>query len=351
MKSQLIRLTSDWLGKEGPFCLAVKNHNDVIVGSLRYAPKGLRCRTISFFRYGGFIFKQCSSMSGGYGYYKLSPDRKTLYFVTDSIVVDDGGQEYFDTNTSVIQQHHIRLSEPDVVVKIGSGESMKEFLCHSAILAYASTKLDSLISKTPDELILSHFNPEGWDLFYKQINPCNNGDCLKPLHNKKFDRIRHDIKFLLPFFQAFDMTDHLTCCENIIVNQIEDGVFVEVAFILMLAIQYDMEQTKEEAESWFIFSLENNKLLKVVDDVKPIIEFLVSVCLPVKRNSTQEGFESTSCPLLWRVINSYIQAHLDSLTYLEIGKHECEWFSRLVHCYLKIESMHVVFADDDEESW
>eukprot|EP00956_Cyclotella_meneghiniana_P004630 scaffold5728_cov28-Cyclotella_meneghiniana.AAC.1 len=158
------------------------------------------------------------------------------------------------------------------------------------------------------------------------------------------------LRLRLAYTSLIRITHHHTCCEVILCDQIhEHDVFDEVTFILVLANQYDLRLTKDIAESKFFFSFENNKLLKVIDDAKPIIEVLVSVCLPIKRNSSQEAFESTSCPLLWRVINSYIQAHLDSLTYLEIGKHECEWFSRLVHCYLKIESMHFFFADDDAD--
>ena len=157
---------------------------------------------------------------------------------------------------------------------------------------------------------------------------------------------RQDIKLLLPFFQMFDMANHLMCCEKILGDRIEIVALTEgakgyefevVVDILVIAIEHNLEHIKQLAEEvlnnhW----LRNNRALDFIKDVKLMtMKDLVSVCLPVKRNSIQELYTSTSCPLLWRGINLRIQAHLESLTCLEIRKNEWELFIHLVHCYLK----------------
>ena len=110
--------------------------------------------------------------------------------------------------------------------------------------------------------------------------------------------------------------------------------------ILVLAIEHNLEGIKQSAEEQLNGLLEEFDPLDFIKEVKPLtMELLVSVCLPVKRNSTHEAFTSTGCPLLWRGINSRIQAHLESLPCLEIRKHECEneckLFAHIVHSYLK----------------
>jgi hypothetical protein len=37
------------------------------------------------------------------------------------------------------KQHQVRSYDTDLTVMIGSGDAVKEFLCHSAILSFAST--------------------------------------------------------------------------------------------------------------------------------------------------------------------------------------------------------------------
>ena len=75
--------------------------------------------------------------------YELSHDKKTLrlvrYPINVNVNIDDNKEEE-DINASVARPRQIPSSEPDLTVKVGTGESMKEFLCHSAILASASLK-------------------------------------------------------------------------------------------------------------------------------------------------------------------------------------------------------------------
>lgn len=115
--------------------------------------------------------------------YKLSKNGKTLYLAnTDYVVKSDLDTKLLNKDTWInaanTVQRGIRSSETDLIVKVGTGESMKEFCCHSTILASASPKLDLLISKASGILLLPFLDPVGWDLFYEFINPQNNGDCL-----------------------------------------------------------------------------------------------------------------------------------------------------------------------------
>jgi hypothetical protein len=134
------------------------------------------------------------------------------------------------------------MQETDLTVKIGSGDAVKEFLCHSAILSLASTKLDSLISKASGELLLPNLNPEHWCLFYKCISPENNGECLAEYDHStnNFERI----KYLVPFFKEYDMYAYLDFPIEVLLDVIdlqryagdEEDEFLEDSLKAMLDI-------------------------------------------------------------------------------------------------------------------
>jgi hypothetical protein len=94
----------------------------------------------------------------------------------------------------------IRSYETDLIVKVGSGETAKEFPCHLAILSFASTKLDSLIGKASGELLLPHLNPDHWHMFYQYISPDNNcwGFSAEYDHSNSMEQ-DEKIKVLCPF--------------------------------------------------------------------------------------------------------------------------------------------------------
>jgi hypothetical protein len=72
-----------------------------------------------------------------------------------------------------ISSHDIVSYEPDLTVIIGA----KQFKCHKVILSFASTKLDSLVAASSDEvpeLDLSNMDPDSWEKFYRCIDPSVN---------------------------------------------------------------------------------------------------------------------------------------------------------------------------------
>jgi hypothetical protein len=68
-----------------------------------------------------------------------------------------------------------KSNETDLTVVVGSDCQTKEFQCHAAILSFASSKLDTMIHTSNGRLLLPQFIPEAWELFYKCIDPRNNG--------------------------------------------------------------------------------------------------------------------------------------------------------------------------------
>ena len=92
-------------------------------------------------------------------------------------------------------------------------------------------------------------------MFCEFINPGNNGDCLNHAKYGPVERSmknecrRRDIDLLLPFFQVFDMANHLMCCEKILECQIElaDSFvnFEEGVRVLVLAIEHNLERIKQ----------------------------------------------------------------------------------------------------------
>lgn len=359
MKSELTRLTSSWIGKEGPFYLKVKNNNDTYSFEEKFEIPMERdtlqesdMQQLRNLNDDVLVYWLSSVVSGENSCYKLSKSGKSLCFANAFVKYSDRDSESLKMDTWIraadTLQRGIRSSETDLTVKVGSGESMKEFKCHSAILACASPKLDSLISKASGILILPHLNPDGWHLFYELINPENNGDCLNfmkyvtPVNYGAIEDYhrRRDMEYLIPFFQAFDMTNHLMYCEDILEYQIEstsDYDFDGVVDILLLAMEHNFDHIKQFAEEALTRSFDENRFSAPIKDVRPMtMQSLVLACLPIERNSTQDVFSSRSCPLIWQQINSRIQGRLETLTCLEIGRDEYEMFSCLVNSSLKL---------------
>jgi hypothetical protein len=78
---------------------------------------------------------------------------------------DDETDKDSDTINTESPNSRIRFNETDLVVVVGSGESVKEFECSGVILAFASSKLDTLVSSSSGKMHLPNMDPESWDLF------------------------------------------------------------------------------------------------------------------------------------------------------------------------------------------
>ena len=244
MKSELEMLTSDWIGNTGPFYVRCDKFQCISRNRLEFILEGRTPKEKDFVTRVKLEMMLSFIVSEGEGSYYHSQDHENTLIVSGKPVDVKKEDLNHDSIIFSTQPLQIRSSETDLTVKVGSGESMQEFKCHSAILASASAKLDSLINKASDLLLLPQLNPEGWELFYQFIDPRNNGNCLNyakygPIErmSDRYDYRRRDIKLLMPYFQVFDMTNPMTCCEKIIIGLIDRTCYMSVDDELEMMIE------------------------------------------------------------------------------------------------------------------
>mmetsp|Transcript_19410 Transcript_19410/g.46576 ORF Transcript_19410/g.46576 Transcript_19410/m.46576 type:complete len:320 (-) Transcript_19410:250-1209(-) len=113
----------------------------------------------------------------------------------------------------------IRSQPPDVIVSVGSGESMREFPCYKVILSFASNYLDTMLSSSMKEGTLNRIDfpdkvPEEWEIFYEFIAPQKSG---RSKHSNSNANINSDnVMTLLPWFHEFQMNDYVRDCDDYI---------------------------------------------------------------------------------------------------------------------------------------
>jgi hypothetical protein len=227
----------------------------------------------------------------------------------------------------------IRSSEPDLTIVVGNGNAIKEFQCHKAILSYASSKLDVIISamasSTESRLILPYLNPEGWEPFYSCIDPSQNG--LYLVDTELYEQVKN----LAPWFAEFEMNNYLRCCEEIFHDLIYDSDDLkELLNVLQLAIKLNFRQIKLYAEQHL------EMLITDEPDGMDLntLQVAVSLCLPIIRNTRQDPFLSESCPVLWGSLMSSIDTHhLAAFKRNVVDTSDCDMFTHLLYCFIRLE--------------
>jgi hypothetical protein len=278
--------------------------------------------------------------------------KKTVYIVRKE---QEAKAEVVTTpdQSSEREEKSIRSSETDLTVVVGSGDKMKEFQCHTAILAFASTKLDSLVAKSDGKLSFPYMNSNDWVIFYNCIGPNNNGAYLEDNGIDFHDAHLTKAKLLLPFFCEFEMDAYLKCCSHYL--QTDAGFIIEYCLtdveafqdiiylteLLQLAVKYNFAELKETVEDALKTWYERGMIFEYTDDFEfGTVHGLVSMCLPIQRESTQDLFSSTgSCIRLWEGLRAPIEAHLKVLTFDRVDIGDCEWFAHLVHSFFCIEKL------------
>lgn len=170
-------MTSKWIDQEGPFYFGVSENG----GKDWIIPLKLQGRSLQesdvIDAVNDFACTPRYHYSDELWYEVTGSNTNTLilgsnYKPTDQTSVSSATSAalYRENETSVslspaTPTRVIRSYETDLIVKVGSGETAKEFPCHLAILSFASTKLDSLIGKASGELLLPHLNPDHWHMF------------------------------------------------------------------------------------------------------------------------------------------------------------------------------------------
>lgn len=130
---------------------------------------------------------------------------------------DDETDKDSDTINTESPNSRIRSNETDLVVVVGSGESVKEFECYGVILAFASSKLDTLVSSSSGKLHLPNMDLESWDLFYRCIDPRSNGSNLEEVSTfHQYKGYGGSATTLLQWFHEFEMINHSAFCKEII---------------------------------------------------------------------------------------------------------------------------------------
>ena len=104
-----------------------------------------------------------------------------------------------DDGTIIQPTKKVRYTSPDVVVSVGSGESMREFQCYGSFLSYASPVLDAMLSSRMKEgqtgrIEFPNKDPEEWNLFYEFISPAHPSDITND-----------NVLILLPYFHEFEV--------------------------------------------------------------------------------------------------------------------------------------------------
>eukprot|EP00956_Cyclotella_meneghiniana_P022642 scaffold43086_cov53-Cyclotella_meneghiniana.AAC.7 len=290
--------------------------------------------------------------------YNLSTDEKTLHMEWDTRALEP------ESSTKIVNQNptqeRLQSGGRDLIVLIGTGPDMKQFECDSTILALASSNLDDAMvgNAASGKLLIPNMKPDGWESFYECIDPRNNGMNLSGGYCSLEDGI---IEQVLPWFQTFDMENHVEFCEQLLYDMIdsneqcfydEDPVEFEsvksLTHILELAVNGGLEMIKRHAETVLGRLIKSDRMMRYyfVLDIEQV-KRIVFLCLPIQKDMAGT-YTSNSCPVLWRGLRSLIKGHLKSLSADEIS--ECEMFSHLVYNAIRIESGRCCEFDSDWQS-
>lgn len=275
--------------------------------------------------------------------FEISDDAKVLSIVFVPILSRDNDFSKFSKPTKVDSKPkpytQLRFSEPDLTVVVGSGDQAKEFECHDVLLSLVSKSVASKIRTSNKRLLLSDFDPNNWQHFYQCIDPRHNGSTLS----------EENVEALVPFFAHFNMNNYLVAAFDTIeflqFNWEYDGPpsVESIVCLLKCAAKHGLTEIQFKAELLMNFVFENDEdgELLLYDTREYDLQTtrdLISLCLPIQRNTNKDPFTSTDCSVLWSGIHSYITDKLKSVTFDRVEKSECEMFSNFVHHLLLHEA-------------
>lgn len=263
----------------------------------------------------------------------LSTDNMNARYYTRPIPSDDYSA----------QPGTLRYSEPDLTVVVGNGKEAKEFQCHKMILSFASEKLNSMVRKTRKRLFLPSSNQDGWQQFYLCIHPSHNG-CTLNAENAEA------LAPMFSLFAEFEMHNYLEASFTATKfpyftydGTPSVGRVGSITTLLKCIVGKGFEELQQKVEErltylfedrylWICYNYENeNGVISEENSMKD----LVSVCLPIQRNSAKDPFTSESCPILWQGIYSNIEERLKNVTFHRVGTCEIDMFSNFVfHLFL-----------------
>eukprot|EP00956_Cyclotella_meneghiniana_P038793 scaffold159999_cov36-Cyclotella_meneghiniana.AAC.2 len=286
--------------------------------------------------------------------YQVKSDEKELYMVfKPSLSSDNRYERYWSYKSSSdysTQPCTLRYSEPDLTVVVGNGKGATEFHCHKMILSFASAKLDSMVRRSHKRLFLPHLDPDGWQQFYLCIHPSHNGCTLN-------EENAEALAPMFSLFAEFEMHNYLkasfTATE--LPYEISDfrpsvGRVGSITTLLKCIVGKGFENLQQKVERtlmylfdehylWICYNYEKeNGVISEVNSMKD----LVSVCLPIQRNSAKDPFTSESCPILWQGIYSIIEEKLKNVTFHRVGICEIDMFSNFVFHLLLNESERIL---------
>ncbi|KAK1747797.1 hypothetical protein QTG54_001760 [Skeletonema marinoi] len=192
----------------------------------------------------------------------------------------------------------IRSQPPDVIVAVGSGESMQEFHCYRVILSFASDYFDTMLSASMIEnetgrIEFTNKDPLMWKKFYSFIDP----DKLSVAETHATIDVTTAITFV-PWFHEFQMTSFLKKCDVVLAERVEkirayeheflsfndcdvdNGGLQEVIELLKLSCTYDLDKSKDKTEEYICSLLETIQNTSDLFDVHRI-KSLHSLFAPV----------------------------------------------------------------------
>jgi len=240
---------------------------------------------------------------------------------------DDGPA---DDDATTQSTKKIRSQPPDVIVAVGSGESVREFKCYKVILSFASVYLDAMIGSCLREGSLSRIefpdkDPEEWKLFYEFIAPDNLG---KERRNATIDN--ENVLLLLPWFHEFQMCDCVSECDQYLAYKFfgKDPTFFwsnkehletrkdkfgMMMNVLQLAHRYDLSCAKDEMEKKVVDLLNIPGTLDLFDF--SVAKSLLQLVLPLEMcNETELRMREGKSTHLWRMINNIMSPHISHLS-------------------------------------
>lgn len=264
----------------------------------------------------------------------------------------------------------IRSAPPDVIVSVGSGDSVQEFECYRVVLSWASEYFDALLSSGMKEDKLGRIefpdkDPEEFKLFYEFIKP------------SKIAEVKYDANIdmgnvfkLLPWFHQFEMGNHVEECDRILARDWEGWrgycksrsywkntntkranenatdlerkeKFGRAFHIIQLADKYGLQSTRAHVGE-DMPDLLSDDLLDF-----PVFKFLLHMVLPLRLVPVDEsGNESEQielmmlaggkgCKEMWHAFREIISPHVSSLSQ-EILDNSAT-FPLLVYSFLQIK--------------
>lgn len=217
----------------------------------------------------------------------------------------------------IIRKPKIKSSKRDLTVVVGKGQYAKKYKCYATMLAFASPKLDKMISKSSGKLYLPNLMSNNWIVFYECINPSNNGANLQC---SETGISKTDIAdSLVSIAHTYEMSNYVKWCVDTFHgnicscedSSIEDGVLYELCSMLEHGNHLNSITLRDHAEEELCSWIDGNPWWYKIDDC--VTRDLVRVCLPLQRVTRKEKYTSKSAPNLWKLLSNYIDDEFDVL--------------------------------------